>query len=271
MRRMYDASVPPVNPPDWEIVAGYIGGDTPRIWTNAQWDSQPVPFRLPIFTRNIGGDPFLDAEYVNRWMSQHKVPLDCFVALDFETRVDRSYLLNFDGAVKWPVMVYGSKSTVTKNPEPSGGYWVADWPPPGVQPTPHLVSWSMATQYSNSRPFGGAYDASLVSDDATLWQVKGVDPAMTTDEVNAIAAATAKKWQDTYGIRLAQWIAGMANSVYSSTTVGAPAPDRLTALADSLAQAVVDRLTMIGGVAWTTDQVKEAVKDAFREGTGANA
>jgi hypothetical protein len=36
--KMFDASTPPASaPPGYRAVAGYIGGDTPHVWTGAEW------------------------------------------------------------------------------------------------------------------------------------------------------------------------------------------------------------------------------------------
>ena len=60
MRWMYDASTPPPNPPHWHVAAGYIGGDTPHVWTQAEWNAQWFPCRLPIFV-HTGADTSADA------------------------------------------------------------------------------------------------------------------------------------------------------------------------------------------------------------------
>ena len=38
-KTMWDASTPPASVPGgpWDAAAGYIGGDTPHIWTVAEW------------------------------------------------------------------------------------------------------------------------------------------------------------------------------------------------------------------------------------------
>jgi hypothetical protein len=170
MRRMYDAAFPPSSPPAWEAVAGYIGGNTPHVWTGAEWRSQPARWRLPIFTRSHGGDPSADAHTAVSWLTTHHVPKGACVALDYETRVDAGYLRAFDAAVVragWKVMVYGSKSYVLSNPKPSGGYWVADW-----TGSPFLYPGSAATQWASDAMLGRPWDANLVADSATLWDTK---------------------------------------------------------------------------------------------------
>jgi hypothetical protein len=177
MRTMYDAAFPPKNPPQHDAIAGYIGGNTPHVWTVAEWEDQTAKsgarFWLPIYVRSNPGshDPFNDAAIACNWLLNRGMPEGMTLALDYETAVNANYLEEFDGVVSragWRVAVYGSISTVRKNPEPSGGYWIADW-----TGRPHIVPGSVATQWSGSGPFGGAYDPNLVADSMPLWQIAG--------------------------------------------------------------------------------------------------
>ncbi len=170
MRRMFDSAFPPTNPPAWEVVAGYCGGNTPHVWTDQEWAAQKARWRLPIFTRSTGGDPNADAAAAVRWLRAHGVPPGCCVALDYETRIDADYLRTFDWVVMqagYLTMVYGTRRTMLQNPKPSGGYWVAEW-----TGTPHLYPGSAATQWSGSGPFGGEYDPNLVADSTPLWDTQ---------------------------------------------------------------------------------------------------
>jgi len=186
---MWDAAFPPTNPPKWEVAAGYIGGNTPHVWTDQEWVRQSARWRLPIFTRDRGGDPLIDAHASISWLVRHEVPRGATLALDYETRVDAAYLAAFDRAVTdagWRVMVYGSRDAVLRNPKPSGGYWVAEW-----TGSPHLYLGSAATQWSGSGPFGGAYDPNLVADDTLLWDT-WEDPMALFDTVDEFVAAVRK-------------------------------------------------------------------------------
>jgi len=191
LRRCWDAAFPPTSPPKWEAVAGYIGGNTPHVWTDQEWARQPARWRLPIFVRSHDGDPLADAHASIVWLVSHKVPRGVTLALDYETRVDATYLAVFDRAVTdagWRVMVYGSRDFVLRNPKPSGGYWVADY-----TGSPHLYPGSAATQWSGSGPFGGAYDPNLVADSTPLWDTKQEDPmALVFDTVDEFVAAVRK-------------------------------------------------------------------------------
>jgi hypothetical protein len=171
LRRMWDAAFPPISPPKWEVVAGYIGGNTPHVWTDAEWARQAARYRLPIFVRSHDGDPLADAHSSIVWLVSHEVPRGVTLALDYETRVDATYLAAFDRAVMdagWRVMVYGTRRTVLQNPKPSGGYWDAEW-----TNVPHLNAGSAATQYGGDTTLGQPYDASLVADSTPLWDTEG--------------------------------------------------------------------------------------------------
>src|SRR6266511_3778605 len=185
---MWDAAFPPASPPKWEAVAGYIGGNTPHVWTDQEWARQQARWRLPIFTRSHDGDPSADAAHAIRWMTAHHVPKGVCVALDFETRVDATYLHAFDAAIiraGWKAMVYGSKQAVLRNPKPSGGYWAAEW-----TNVPHLVPGTAATQYGSDVTLGTQYDASLVADSTPLWDTHEEDTmALLFDSVDEFKQA----------------------------------------------------------------------------------
>jgi hypothetical protein len=186
MRKMYDAAFPPASPPDVDAVAGYIGGDTPHVWTDAEWARQKARYRLPIFVRAHDGDPVADANAAVAWLRAHNVPKGSTLALDFETRVDAAYLRAFDRvitAADYRTMVYGSLSTVLKNPKPSGGYWAAQW-----TDVPHLYPGSAATQYASDVMLGKPWDLSLVADSTPLWDTQGdwFDMASVDDLKNAL-------------------------------------------------------------------------------------
>ena len=169
MRTMWDAAFPPGSPPKVDAVAGYIGGNTPHVWTDAEWASSMTKsgakYKLPIFVRSVGGDPFADAAFTLQWLQAHNAPLGSLVALDFETRVDATYLNAYDhGVVGHPVIVYGSRSYVIQNPKPSGGYWTATW-----NNVPHLDTGATITQYGGDTTLGVPYDMNVVADSAPLW------------------------------------------------------------------------------------------------------
>ena len=173
MRRMWDAAFPPASPPKWEVAAGYIGGETPHVWTDAEWAATGTRWRLPIFVRvpPTTRDPRDDAARAITWLRAHDVPKGVCMCLDYETAIDATYLKAFDAAIAaagWKVMVYGTRRTVLSNPRPSGGYWDAQW-----TNVPHLNAGSAATQYGGDTTLGQPYDASLVADSTPLWDTEG--------------------------------------------------------------------------------------------------
>src|SRR6266540_4615399 len=191
LRRMWDAAYPPTSPPNWEVVAFYCGGNTPHVWTDSEIERQPARWRLPIFVRSHDGDPLADAHTSIVWLVRHEVPCGVTLALDYETRVDATYLATFDRAVTdagWRVMVYGSRDFVLRNPKPSGGYWVADY-----TGSPHLYPGSAATQWSGSGPFGGAYDPNLVADSTPLWDTQEAPMPLTDADAPVIRKALGLK------------------------------------------------------------------------------
>lgn len=256
MRRMYDASTPPVSPPQWECVAGYIGGGTPHIWTDQEWEDQAqksgAQFRLPIFVRvpPTVHSPTDDANIALGWLIRHRVPKGVCVCLDYETAVNATYISSFDAVITangYKTLLYGSIAFVTKNPKPSGGYWIADWT--GI---PHLNAGAAATQWSGSGPFQGAYDPSLVADSTPLWKPGGdvvlteADKKFIRDIRDTIVGA------DPFGDR--PWTVRKVRS-------------DLDGMPDKIADAVITKLPP-GTTSLTAEQLKQAVKDALKEGTG---
>jgi hypothetical protein len=162
--RMFDAAYPPdVAPEGYQVAAGYIGGDTPHVWTTAEWARFARLRRLPIFTRsdpasaNGTADAFAALERLYAIGAPRGIP----VAWDMESAVAEAYLNEVDAVMSWAgflVWVYGQASTVFRNPE-CHGYWAADW-----KGTPFMESHSAirATQYAS----GPEIDSSEV----TEWQ-----------------------------------------------------------------------------------------------------
>jgi hypothetical protein len=99
-RWMYDAAFPPVRPPRWYAVAGYIGGDTPHVWTADEWHAQPAGRRLPIWTAdnrlNSPASAAADAPLILAKLEELGVPPGVAVGLDGETRIFPAYLEELD-------------------------------------------------------------------------------------------------------------------------------------------------------------------------------
>jgi hypothetical protein len=160
-------------PDGYVAVAGYIGGDTPHVWTSEEWGYFPGWRKLPIWTRTKDNSPQDGA--ADGWAAVQALyglglpgrgsGQGTPIALDLETYQDPAYVTAFAGVAEWagfPVFPYGSASTVRGNPE-CWGYWAADW-----TNSEHLLPWSTITQYES-----GTYDRSELSETAfgqlTAW------------------------------------------------------------------------------------------------------
>lgn len=167
-RKMWDASTPTFEPPRWlEAVSGYIGGDTPHIWTRQEWAKMGIRRKLPIWVNN---NPGPNAAWNDGWailqsLYQLGVPKLSPVVLDIETLIDPAYVLGVFRIVHdfgYKLLVYGSQGTLFNNPA-CDGYWVATLD--GVAqmlPHPHVK----ATQYVDR----GEEDTSLV-DETFMYEV----------------------------------------------------------------------------------------------------
>lgn len=179
-RRMYDADVPPPDP-HLEVCAFYIGGDTPHVWTDAEIRAQSARWRLPIYVCDNPAqrNATADANQAVAWMRSRKVPAGSALALDYETAVNGAYVAEFDRVVRaagWTLMLYGSLSSVTRNPRPSAGYWTASW-----TGEPHMDAAGAATQYASDTQLGVGYDLSVVSDALVLWDTQTPVPDPVRD------------------------------------------------------------------------------------------
>jgi len=166
VRKMFDASVlPAVIPAGYEIAAGYIGGDTPHVWTEQEWRRVSHLKRLPIWVYDPrSGNP--DEDAVEAFLSLYRLgaTVGAPLALDMETHVDKEYVIRFSSLIKWARLrcwVYGSADTVFGNPS-ADGFWVGDW-----TGTPHMHGGGVATQYAR----GNEYDSSVVEGWAYLHEL----------------------------------------------------------------------------------------------------
>ena len=172
----YDAAWPPAPPPATDGVCGYIGGDTPHVWTAGDWRSQTARYRLPIWVRSNpqAVNPTADAAACAAALRAIGAPKDTLVALDSETAIDAGWTQLFVDVLNvesWPVIDYGSQSTVFGNDNPDGYYWGADW-----TSVPHLHSGDQMTQYADF----GSIDKSLAEASLPFWDTHGGTPAPTT-------------------------------------------------------------------------------------------
>jgi hypothetical protein len=161
MLKMFDASTPPGSAPaGFDIAAGYIGGDTPHVWTATEWNRYRHLLKLPIYVRsNPGTSGQADAFQALERLYELSVPTDMRVALDLETRIAPEYVHDFNSVMAWAgyrLWIYGSASTVFQNPA-CNGYWVADYAGKGPFMYPHAMV--RATQWTD----GPVIDQSLVT------------------------------------------------------------------------------------------------------------
>ena len=176
---MFDAAFPPLKPyPGCQGVAGYLGGNTPHVWTLDEWLRFKHLRQLGIWVADLAasavtsGKAAADAARQLGWTPHAKTPRA--IVLDLEMAVDANWVNAYAGAVRqagyW-TWVYGSQSTVLENPA-RAGYWIASWNGvPALEPLPHVV----AHQYSaNVSWAGGAVDLSVVS--GAAWPHMGFGP-----------------------------------------------------------------------------------------------
>lgn len=175
LRWMADASVPPASRPQLYAIAGYIGGDTPHVWTPQEWHGQPAQFRLPVFTaanrEDIACAAGEDAWEIRAALAALSVPVRFTVAVDIETRVYDTYLRALDAYLApRPVMAYGSLSTLLRCPLTSGGRWAAEWGH-GIDPALQDIGQHgiRAFQWENAQQAGRDYDLSVIDSGVLLW------------------------------------------------------------------------------------------------------
>jgi hypothetical protein len=154
MIKMADASCPPAAPLEGiSVYAGYIGGNTPHVWTRKEWDVFDGCKKLPIFVRSSpcgANQGITDAFAALRRLFELGVPKGTAVVLDLEAAVDVPYVNSFQSVISsWAgylLWVYGSSSTLFQNPA-CDGYWVAD---PTNQPHSYEHPQVWATQYAEN-------------------------------------------------------------------------------------------------------------------------
>lgn len=154
-------------------VCGYIGGDTPNVWTAADWAAQPARYRLPVFVQSDPGsaDPAADADAALAGLRGISCPAGCLVAWDVETAAGPSYVAGVYAALNaagYTLIVYGSQSTVMGNANPDGLYWGGDWT--GV---PHIATGDVMTQFVSF----SSYDESEAQAALPFWDTQNPGPA----------------------------------------------------------------------------------------------
>jgi hypothetical protein len=159
--RMFDASRPPGKPyPGCGAVAGYIGGNTPHVWTAREWNAannDGALLQLPIWVGFGETDPVgharqaADAAKARGWIAHHRPAWRAIVA-DVEDVQEEAWLKAFgtqlqaEGFLCWPYM---SLAAVPSDP-PGYSIWLADWNGQASVPPIHDV---IAHQYAPNLPY----------------------------------------------------------------------------------------------------------------------
>lgn len=176
---MFDASVPPPSAyPGAAAVAGYIGGNTPHVWTPAEWQRFANLRQFPIWVGYLEADPVGHATDAAAAMerlgwARNQANRRAVIA-DFETEVDVAWLDAF-GQTIWnagyETLVYGSESTIVDNPVKEGR-WIALY---NSDPNIPTVPGAIGHQYKANVPWGGTQvDLSVITD--TMLIHGGVGP-----------------------------------------------------------------------------------------------
>lgn len=178
--RGFDAAFPPSKRyPSCQWAGGYIGGNTPNVWTLDEWNRFTGPnFRVcPIWTGYHQNDPgdhakaAVKAALALGWRA-HATPLR-LIALDFEGEVDAEWITAFAAQLRndgFDTCPYASLSAISGGDPPELGYWLPDWNGFPVIPSqpPHVI----AHQFEGDVPFMGTSVDVSVGDD-TFWNGLG--------------------------------------------------------------------------------------------------
>ena len=276
LRTMYDAAFPPGSPPNVDAVAGYIGGGTPHVWTDAEWASQmekaSAQLRLPVFVRGSlsaaqSHDPVADADFCADWAEAHGQPHGTLIALDYETTVYAPYLIAFNNRLNqrgYKCIVYGSRSFVMQNPEPSGGYWTATW-----NNVPHLDAGATITQYGGDTTLGQPWDLNVIADGAPLWGAEQETFLMAlTDGEQSEVLRAARQINSAVGagqISFEKTIEAILATVQTLINEGRSQSSNIItqgqASADAVQAAIVGYLTAHPATAVMSDADKQAIVD----------
>jgi hypothetical protein len=169
-----DASVAPKSPyPNTDFVAGYIGGNTPHVWTLDEWNTANGAGKLrslPIWVGYLEDDPLGHAvDAAKKAMSLGwKAYLHRYIALDKETQEDRKWVLTFAAKLTnlgFLTIEYRSLDPILQDPTPPAiDNWVADWI---RHPDLSLVPREEMMQYDHDIPFGNTVvDLDVATDTA---------------------------------------------------------------------------------------------------------
>jgi hypothetical protein len=187
--KMYDAAYP-TKPDGYQVSAFYIGasGATPHVWTPEEIVTYTYPIKLPIYVPSYFHTGTLDApsDFADCLAALKRVgaPQGTAVAIDFETLINSYYVNTINQLLMqegYSVLLYGSTSTVFKNPRPFCGYWAATRPGNADYPgAGNLYPNSSATQYIDA----GSYDENVILGTLPLWGASGNPPVVVNPPTN---------------------------------------------------------------------------------------
>lgn len=160
-----------------DVVAFYLGGRTPHVWTPVQVHMQTARWRHPIWVygNRPGSDGGrLDGLDVVAALKALGAPKGIAVSFDMETAVDGGYLEAADAELKaagFFASEYGSRDFIAANPVLSGGRWTAEWT--GI---PHYTGlpgeWACQWQRAGATGDDHPWDVSVVNEVSQLWDTR---------------------------------------------------------------------------------------------------
>jgi hypothetical protein len=131
---MFDASIPPAQAyPGCVAVAGYIGGNTPHIWTIPEWQRFGALVQFPIWVgagRSDGaydGQAAAGAMHAHGWNPGSPNRRGC--VLDMEGQVNPGYVDEFGVSIwqaGYQTFIYEDLAALGGNPAKEG-IWLALW------------------------------------------------------------------------------------------------------------------------------------------------
>lgn len=140
MYLMYDAAYPPSKPfPGASAVAGYVGGTTPNVWNEDEWNAASDDGRLrmlPIWSGYLEDNPRDHAASAVRAVQAlgwrpHLLHHERLIVLDKETQTDTVWQTQFAAEISrsgFRCLNYRSVSAITAAPSPLNSFnWPADW------------------------------------------------------------------------------------------------------------------------------------------------
>lgn len=190
------------------------GGDAFHPWSHADVSGRRERYRLSAWVRSNPEtvSPHADAAACLQQLAAYGQPGGALVALDSETSIDPAWVRSFVTELNskhYPVIDYGSQSTVFGNDNPDGYVWGADW-----TDVRHLAAGEDMTQYATFR----GYDLSVASSALPFWDTRPPSPSQQWSDANVILPVLRQGDADTAGggfwyVRRAQSLAALTGGL----------------------------------------------------------